>query len=363
MSEYQYYEFQAIDRPLSKADQAAMRALSSRAQITATSFINEYQWGDFKGRPGELMAHCFDLHLYLANWGTRRLMIRLPKRLVPLRQLDALSIQVEGFETIDAGDNLVVDITREEIESEAWAEGAGRLAALAPLRADLLGGDLRLFYLVWLMRVGDEALDDSAPEPLPGIGPMTGALEAFADFFAIDPDLVAAAAEQPAREASDGQESTEAARIIANLDNPAKDALLLRLFEGDPLVAAEVRALVRKARRNGEGPALRTAGALQARAEAIAAERQLADAAAAETARLARVDAMVRRGGTVWREIETEIERRSNAGYDAAVMLLKGMREVAETKGSMPAFSRQLTELRQRHARKGQFISRISGLG
>jgi len=44
MSEYQYYEFQAIDRPLDHAAQD-----SSRARITATSFINHYEWGDLKG--------------------------------------------------------------------------------------------------------------------------------------------------------------------------------------------------------------------------------------------------------------------------------------------------------------------------
>ena len=49
MSEYQYYEFQAIDRPLSDADRQALRRLSTRARITATSFTNEYHWGGLKG--------------------------------------------------------------------------------------------------------------------------------------------------------------------------------------------------------------------------------------------------------------------------------------------------------------------------
>jgi hypothetical protein len=40
MGEYQYYEFQAIDRPLDQAAQEALRSISSRARITATSFIN-----------------------------------------------------------------------------------------------------------------------------------------------------------------------------------------------------------------------------------------------------------------------------------------------------------------------------------
>ncbi len=82
MSEYQYYEFQAIDRPLSEADRRSLRDLSTRARITSTSFTNSYEWGDFKGDPAELIERWFDLHLYLADWGTRRLMIRFPKRLV-----------------------------------------------------------------------------------------------------------------------------------------------------------------------------------------------------------------------------------------------------------------------------------------
>ncbi len=55
MSEYQYYEFQAIDRPLSDADRQALRDLSTRARITATSFTNSYEWGDFKGDPAKLV--------------------------------------------------------------------------------------------------------------------------------------------------------------------------------------------------------------------------------------------------------------------------------------------------------------------
>jgi hypothetical protein len=82
MSEYQYYEFQAIDRPLDRAAQEALRSISSRAKITATSFTNHHEWGDFKGDPREFVERWFDLHLYLTNWGTRRLMMRVPERLL-----------------------------------------------------------------------------------------------------------------------------------------------------------------------------------------------------------------------------------------------------------------------------------------
>ena len=48
MSEYRYYEVQAIDRPLGEADMEALRILSTRARITATGFTNHYKWGDFR---------------------------------------------------------------------------------------------------------------------------------------------------------------------------------------------------------------------------------------------------------------------------------------------------------------------------
>ena len=79
MSEYQYYGFQAIDRPLSEGDMQWLRGLSTRAQITTTSFVNVYHWGDFRGDPIKLMERCFDVFVYVANWGCRRFMLRLPR--------------------------------------------------------------------------------------------------------------------------------------------------------------------------------------------------------------------------------------------------------------------------------------------
>jgi hypothetical protein len=40
MSEYQYYEFLALDRPLEQLEIATLRAISSRAEISATRFSN-----------------------------------------------------------------------------------------------------------------------------------------------------------------------------------------------------------------------------------------------------------------------------------------------------------------------------------
>ena len=42
MSEYQYYEFQAIDRRLTAKEVSVLREFSTRARISPTSFVNDY---------------------------------------------------------------------------------------------------------------------------------------------------------------------------------------------------------------------------------------------------------------------------------------------------------------------------------
>jgi hypothetical protein len=82
MSEYQSYEFQSLDRPLSQDDQTYIRSLSSRVELTATQARFLYNYGNFRSQPEQLLDRCFDIMVYVANFGVRQLMIRLPKPLV-----------------------------------------------------------------------------------------------------------------------------------------------------------------------------------------------------------------------------------------------------------------------------------------
>ena len=380
MSEYQFYEFQAIDRPLGEEDRAELEALSSRARVTSTSFTNHYNYGDFRGDPRKLVERWFDLHLHLANWGTRRLMIRLPKRFLDPSRIEVFLREVEWVETWESGQNLIVDMHFRDEESAyaGWEEGEGWLGALAPLRAELLAGDLRLFYLLWLTAAEAGYLSDDEREPLPGIGPLTAALDVFADFFHVDPDLVRASAERPAS-ADGGAISDDAVReAIAAIPEAEKTTLLQRLVDGDPHVAAEIRSTVREAVASGAAgesrERRRTVADLCARAEAIRKERETAaaerreaerrrQAELEEKARRVRISALAARGAaSAWREVETEIDRRNAAGYERAVHLLRDLRVLAEEDGSAKEFSERVRSLRDRHERKRRFIERLAGL-
>jgi len=377
LSEYQYYEFQAIDRPLTEGDRQALRALSTRARITATSFTNSYEWGDFKGDPARVMESWFDLHLYLVNGGSRRLMIRLPKPLVDRYRLDAFLQEVDCATLRVVGENLILDICRDEMEFEDWDDGSGWLAALAPLRAEVLAGDLRLFYLLWLTAVQDEVFEADAPEPMPGIGPLTGPLEAFAEFFGIDPDLVQAAAERGAQAEPSALSADAVRAIIAAMPDPEKTLMLSKLYDGDAHVAVELRAKVRQhvaAERDAPPVVTRTVGELRARAavlglarEEAAARKREAErkraAEEAEKARQARLTAIARRGEGAWRDVEANIARSNASAYDRAAALLIDLRAVAEDRGTLPDFEKRLRAIRERHARKERFIARLATMG
>ena len=60
LSEYQYYEFLALDRPLTGQQRAELRSMSTRGEITPARFVNEYHWGDLEGDPHTMMGSCFD---------------------------------------------------------------------------------------------------------------------------------------------------------------------------------------------------------------------------------------------------------------------------------------------------------------
>src|SRR5262249_45594953 len=164
VSEYQYYEFRALDRPLTGAEQKRLREFSTRAEITDTSFVNEYHWGDFRGNVVEWMKRYFDAFLYVANWGTHQLMLRVPRRLLDLKTAEAYAAE-SCLEIVTTAEHVVFNFAGNTEEPEGWEEGEGRLAGLLPVRSELLAGDLRALYLGWLAGVAEGHVEDDQVEP------------------------------------------------------------------------------------------------------------------------------------------------------------------------------------------------------
>src|ERR1019366_2557406 len=218
MSEYQYYEFQAIDRPLSAREVDDLRSYSTRARITPTSFVNEYSWGDFKGNADTWMEKYFDAFLYLANWGTHTLNLRLPARL-----LDPAIAKTycggEGASMREKAGKVILSFQSEDEEGGDWVEGEGQLSSLISVRAELVRGDFRALYLGWLLRAQSSELDDDDAEPPvpPGLGQLSASLESLAEFLRIDDDLLHVAAEASPPISEVGIDRKEVATWIGQL--------------------------------------------------------------------------------------------------------------------------------------------------
>lgn len=253
MSEYQYYEFVAVERPLDDRQQAEVRELSARARLTDTTFVDEYDGGDFPGDPARMVERYYDAHLYMADWGARRFMLRLPKHVLAVDTVEeyCLDGHVAAW---TSGGNLVLELISEDEEDAEEREPQGWLPALLGLRAELAAGDLRPLYLAWLAGYGtwerdewafDRAHDDEPEPPVPpGLNELTAPQRALVDFLRLDEDLlhVAAAASPPLTSAADDPHALVS--WIAGLPVEEKDRLLARVA-GDEAAVVRMELLHR----------------------------------------------------------------------------------------------------------------------
>jgi hypothetical protein len=378
VSEYQYYEFRTIDRPLTEAEMDALGSISTRAEITSTSFTNHYEWGDLKADPIKLLERFFDAFVYVSNWGTRRFWLRLPKAWIDYDQIERT---LPGYTASvhRSRQHLIIGFDVNELESDDLDDGTGWMAALVSLRSDLLRGDLRCLYLGWLLSAQIGELDEGQTEPPApaGLGQLTASLKSLIDFLCIDEDLVAAAATSAPLKT--GPSEQELKTWICNLSENEKTRLLVTatLDPGERWKNELLHRFYRDNQPLTSTPAAgqpRTVGDLLSAAEGIANERaqKLATKRAAEAARRkaeeeanrARyLDLLAKREEATWNQVTELIQKRQPKAYDQAVWLLIDLRDLAVRQQLEPAFGTKIDKLRETHKAKGSFLDRLSATG
>ena len=385
MSEYQYYAFQAIDRPLSEADMRWLRSLSTRAQITTTSFVNVYHWGDFRGDPDELMARCFDAFISVTNWGYRRFTLRLPRASFDSAQAKLYGHR-DGARLRPRKDFVLLDFDRgdEPGDWEDWDDGSGWMASLSPLRGDLLDGDWRCLYLTWLRGVEIGSLRATAKEPrVPaGLKELSAPLRALVEFMRVDTELITVAAERSAPCSTSEPSAASLEKWVRSLSPGEKDGLLLKIARGDE--PNPRRSLLRNFREASRGshtaaeesdsaPPRTVGGISEAWQQRVREkERRAAEEARKERERQARAEARARekhlkgvasRAASIWKEVSVCIAKRTPKGCDRAVELLSDLRDAAAMTDQTGEFERWLSDLREQHAGKPSLIRRLDDAG
>ena len=385
MSEYQYYEFRAIDRPLGQAEQADLRKISSRAEITSISLTNTYHWGDFKGDPAKLMNRYFDAFVYVSNWGTHEFMLRLPRGTFDIEAARAYCDD-ETLSITVGKESVVLDFLLRDESGDSWSdedEGVSWMPSLVPLRDELMRGDHRALYLGWLASLPkhgwDVEPDDGLREPPvpPGLAKLTGPQKALAEFLAVEDALIDVAAQRSEGEPPAAPSRAEMTRWLAGIPAVERESYLLRFLaeEGDvPLRAEMLRRIREETSPRGSRPPPKTerrmASTLLADRDALidAKNREKVEHAAKEKARRAKeqaearskqLDDLARREPHAWDEVEAMVATKLPKEYDRAVALLVDLREVAERSGRGSWAEARIRELRQKHAKKPSFLGRL----
>ena len=377
MSEYQYFEFAAIDRPLTDGEMAALRAVSTRAVITPSGFVNHYEWGGLKADPLDWMRRYFDAFVYLADWAHCRFALRLPRDMFGKAELKPFGVKQSL--TIDASeDHWILDWSLDGSDNyDRFAEDDGRgwMGRLVPLRDELIRGDQRSLYLGWLAGAAKGEVPETTLEPTvpAGLSQLSAAQNALAAFLEIDADIIAAAAIGSA-DASDRPESVDA--WLQSLSPDELRSMLKSIVRADRPnpqreVASRYRAWHRQhapqtapeARRRSVAE-LRSlavpAGEERRRRDALAREQQ---AAARRTQRDAQLRLLMSDVDKRWLALHQQAERGSASAYEQAVRTLSDLAEAYAIVSDRKTFDRELRRFLVRHAKRGALLRRLTEAG
>jgi hypothetical protein len=375
MSEYQYYDFKAIDHALTKTEMAALRSISTRAIITSTSFTNHYEWGDLKADPLKLLEKYFDALVYVANWGTREFHLRLPQELVDAKRLKAM-LPGKSAQVRSSGKVITISFESDGEPDDDWDDGTGWMGSLISLRGDLLRRDFRCLYLGWLFSVQNGEFSDEVLEPpVPaGLRELSEPYDSLIEFLGIDEDLVevAASASEPLKA---GPSRKELATWIRSLTEKEKEGMLenalsepgerwrielLRRFEHENVSVSDHGTVTR-----------RTIADLLSASHARSEERmrKLNAQRAAEAAlkkakeeanRALYLDQLAKREKAIWKQVDAHIQKRQPNDYDRAVILLTDLHDLAVRQGDETGFQLTMEELRKTHTAKDSFLRRLT---
>ncbi|MGB0847696.1 MAG: hypothetical protein ACPGSM_13275 [Thiolinea sp.] len=393
MSEYQYYDFRAIDRSLTPAQKDELVRLSSRAQITNRRAEFIYNHGDFRGNPEQLIQEMFDMMLYVTNWDTRRLLFRLPASLFDVSQCQDFFIS-EEVDHYRSGTQIILDLhfSKEEGDGES-IEGGEWMDGLLPLRDELLRGDFRVLYLAWF-KAAEKALcndeiDEDSPEPtIPaGLAELSPAQQRFAELLEIDLiDIQALAVNSPPLSQ---QTAFKPEEWLPMLSEQEKADYLLRLSRGEDKLELHLnrrlKMLWRQASENNENHEQEAVAdtnqterrGIQALLDACQSYRYTVEKEAANKAEIAaekkrQIAAKKRRAyleklsdqkTTLWQEVEKLVAQGQAKNYEQAANHLFDLYELAAQEGEPDQFATKFQGIMEQYQRRRTFVERLREKG
>jgi hypothetical protein len=385
MSEYQRYEWMTSDRPLTRAQLEAVNTLSSHIDVSSTRALVEYHWADFKHDPLQVLHDFFDGFLYWANWGAPELALRFPHGVLPVDLLGGYDLDVLVTFT-QAPDYDILDIHFGELEApDEWVDY--ELGSLIALREELMDGDARALYIVWLAserlwgsaNEHDEAGEDDAeideedeigvPPVPPGLGELTAAQQALSELLQVPNEMLVAAARHSAAVTASLHE--DMASLVTLLPPDRRTEYLVRLARNElglsRMLVKELRELNQGSQDQGHDsckPVPSTGErvtfvTLVAESKAIQAQWEREQRERERLARERQLQQIHDFQDEYWHRADLAVMRGSGAGYDEAALVLGELREVAVRFQETPEYEARFRAWVRPHLRRPAFVKRL----
>jgi hypothetical protein len=368
MSEYQRYEFMTSERPLTRAQLNAVNALSSHIEASSTHALIEYHWGNFKHDPIKVLYTFFDGFLYWANWGSPELALRFPHGILPDNLIEGYNL-AEFVTFTRHSDYDILDLHFGEMEGpDEWVNY--ELGSLISIRDELMDGDLRALYIVWLasqcmMGSDDEEEDNekiNVPPVPPAFSKLTEAQQALAELLQVPPELLSAAAQHSKVTAP--STGDDVAAWIKLLPPERCNDYLLRLAHNEPGLS---RLLIKELRQLNPGKANPSFpigervpyATLLVESRTIKAQLEREEREQQQAAHQQYLQDIHTHQDSYWHQVDQAVTRGSGTGYDEAVRLLVELREAARQFQANQEFQERFSAWVQPHLRRPAFVKRL----
>ncbi|MEC4803007.1 MAG: hypothetical protein SAJ12_20080 [Jaaginema sp. PMC 1079.18] len=362
MSEFQLYEFMSCDRALTQADKKALQEVSSRVEISSNKATFLYNYGDFRGKPQDVLVRHFDAMYYIANWGTMELYFRFPKGSID-RKVFAPYYRHDDLELVEAGKSEVLKIFYNLEDGYFLCDRAYYLDDLIELRQALLDKDYRVLYLAWLRSIQTYSEDTEKanlePPVPPGLNDLSSELEAFIEIFELDPFLVKTSASISGTQEKISDSTIK--KAISQLPRSECDRFLFDLLNHKSGLAINLKQKITPflPQVQESTPPQRTIETLLAKAADYQKEREKQDKAAQKAQKIRELEILIPRKAELWQFVESAIACKTAYSYDEAIAQLIELRELAEYQNQLSAFHKKIGELCDRHSKKSALIKRI----
>jgi len=369
MSEYQYYEFRTIHRSLTEKERKEVSSLSSRTTATANSAVFVYNYSDFGHDEKEVLKKYFDAMLYVSNFSSKRLLFKYPSNLINETEM-AKYCDKEALSLHKAGENVILDISLDDDEGgDDWIEGEGMLDGLLPLYSDILNGDYRALYIVWLFNAAKQADYDEKhlkkkEPPIPkNLNYLTPALLDFIDFVEIDDDLLTVAA-SISEELEETSQNFDYLPFIEKLSNKDKNDFLYRLLENENMLSAKFKRYLDEANKTvsvstTSKQQIRTVGDILEQVEILKNKAKEQKRIAAGNARLKKLADLESKQTELWISVKRFIAEKNTKSYDQAINTLKDLLLLAKHKDTIQEFEKKVHDIMQSYSNLSSLIRKI----